>query len=82
MSGAETARRRVVQRRIGGAETAAPQCPSPKNQCLNNFTLNYNCIHQDYKSSRYDFMFLLINLMLLVMYTINLKSCYLLGLGF
>ena len=29
MSGAETARRRVVQRRIGGAETAAPKCPSP-----------------------------------------------------
>ena len=29
MSGAETARRRVVQRRIGGAETAAPKWPSP-----------------------------------------------------
>ena len=29
MSGAETARRRVVQRRIGSAETAAPKCPSP-----------------------------------------------------
>ena len=29
MSGAETARHRVVQRRIGGAETAAPKCPSP-----------------------------------------------------
>ena len=29
MSGAETARRRVVQRRVGGAETAAPKLPSP-----------------------------------------------------
>ena len=29
MSGAETARRRVVQRRIGGAESAAPKWPSP-----------------------------------------------------
>ena len=29
MSGAETARRPVVQRRIGGAETAAPKWPSP-----------------------------------------------------
>ena len=30
MSGAETARRRIVQRRIGGAETAAPKSPSPR----------------------------------------------------
>ena len=30
MSGAETARRRVVQRRIGGAESAAPKWPSPE----------------------------------------------------
>ena len=29
MSGAETARRRIVQRRVGGAETAAPKWPSP-----------------------------------------------------
>ena len=29
MSGAETARRPVVQRRIGGAETTAPKWPSP-----------------------------------------------------
>ena len=29
MSGAETARRPVVQRRIGGAEMAAPKWPSP-----------------------------------------------------
>ena len=33
MSGAETARRRVVQCRIGGAETAAPKWPSPKKGC-------------------------------------------------
>ena len=31
MSGAETARRRVVQRRVGGTETAAPKWPSPHN---------------------------------------------------
>ena len=38
MSGAETARCRVVQRRIGGAETAAPKCPSPKRMmsCLSS----------------------------------------------
>ena len=35
MSGAETARCRVVQRRIGGAETAAPKCPSPHMIALN-----------------------------------------------
>ena len=29
MSGVETARFRVVQRRIGGAETTAPKWPSP-----------------------------------------------------
>ena len=29
MSGAETARHRVVQGRIGGAETAVPKRPSP-----------------------------------------------------
>ena len=32
MSGTETARRRVVQRRIGGTESAAPKCPSPRFQ--------------------------------------------------
>ena len=30
MSGAETARRRVVQRQIGGVESAAPKWPSPQ----------------------------------------------------
>ena len=41
MSGAETARRRVVQRRIGGAETAAPKWPSPHffNQNIANTTI-------------------------------------------
>ena len=34
MSGAETARRRVVQRQIGGAETAAPKWPSPEIRCV------------------------------------------------
>ena len=34
MSGAETARRRVVQRRVGGAETAAPKWPSPTFACV------------------------------------------------
>ena len=29
MSGAETARRPIVQRRIGGAQTAAPKWPFP-----------------------------------------------------
>ena len=32
MCGAETARRPVVQRRIGGTEMAAPKWPSPENQ--------------------------------------------------
>ena len=31
MSGAETARRQVVLRRVRGAETAVPKCPSPHN---------------------------------------------------
>ena len=34
MSGAETAWRRVVQRRIGGAEMAAPKWPSPRFWCV------------------------------------------------
>ena len=39
MSGAETARRRVVQRRVDGAETAAPKCPSP-NICYHTSELS------------------------------------------
>ena len=34
MSGADTARRRDVQRRVGGAETAAPKWPSPMDCIL------------------------------------------------
>ena len=34
MSGTETARRRVFQRQIGGAETVAPKWPSPCLKCV------------------------------------------------
>ena len=43
MSGAETARRRVVQRRIGVAETAAPKWPSPYFLSLNTEKYDWVC---------------------------------------
>ena len=39
MSGAETARRRVVQRRIGGAEMALPHKDGHSQYCWNNILL-------------------------------------------
>ena len=41
MSGTETARRRVVQRRIGGAEMALPRInvPDPANSVFHSFPM-------------------------------------------
>ena len=45
MSGAETARRRVVQRRVGSAETAVLKWPSPLNWAP-------RALHREAKTSR------------------------------